>query len=1063
MTTPRDGESVPTAPKKPLIFISYAHADEPERPAEGEIKWLSFVTGYLRPAMKHGAVDIWLDRLMPGGANWEREMEPKLRACDIFILLVSRHSLSSDYVVDKEVALIRDRQTNGEDVHFYPLVLTPTPKIALDLVRDVNLRPRDGKPLSDYSINERYRQMSDAADEIVAIADEVGGSKKVRERSETRIATSTSVGTATAPAQNLRTGDRPAPASDKTISRLIKRISFREVDSHVGPIAPQNIVTVPELRMALAEAFGGETREAAIVTAVRAALRVLPLAAEHIVKEPRLAAAVPVDAITSALLRTVAISWVSATYPNNSDRLGGTAFAARTDLNLCRSRLPVGYDKRTVAINNAVGVALTASTAVERSTDAADVGVAAAFGSVNAASHVSLALSESVLNEVLFDISTITTRAAAEVVTMPLWSASPELGPWTAVKAALSTGGDWDVWIDWYDERLRGGSRGEDYELVFASVPDGEWAKGPAAANAWIKAHLPAEELQGINDALSLEDWLNTQSRETAIAIAVRAALRTAALVVRATRGRALARREQREIANFAGAVFRAVACASASAKYASPAYDSTDLARAVDSANAAMRSALPSKNFPEAVALAISAAATSAATAAAAPSARAKAAAASAGSFVNAFASADASVSKFDATRIAWEHVAADVESAKQIGSHALLDSPIWLRDEPRWARPAFESLAAALPDGEDWDVWLGWYQERLRGGSRGEGYELPFASVPQEEWDKGPTAANIWIREHLPLSVQGQIRVQDSLDAQVIRADDLKELERRTTPSELPPPLPDVDSPFTYGWNPKLRVEVIAGAQNLPFYRFFRSEEEHRKTLESCRIGADRLLKSLRDRNYGNSVPRAYAERLAYYVEDLPRAAGVGNILLANDQGRILHDMFLADADMLPADFASALKAVIANQFALNDFYDLVRRHNEAVNSGNWRQPFPFEAAQSFFGAVEDNTPDLFEREVGEGLRQVEQAVSPASRAPELTSGVAAAVGPPPLPPGTPNAEHSRQRQIATAANALWAVFLKGKDLPVALEGWTQAAHRLGENIGPILDFLRRLGAPS
>ena len=83
--------SVPTEPKKPLIFISYAHADEPERPAEGEIKWLSFVTGYLRPAMKHGAVDLWLDRLMPGGAKWEREIELKLRVCDIFILLVSRH------------------------------------------------------------------------------------------------------------------------------------------------------------------------------------------------------------------------------------------------------------------------------------------------------------------------------------------------------------------------------------------------------------------------------------------------------------------------------------------------------------------------------------------------------------------------------------------------------------------------------------------------------------------------------------------------------------------------------------------------------------------------------------------------------------------------------------------------------------------------------------------------------------------------------------------------------------------------------------------------------------
>ena len=101
---------------KPIIFISYAHADEPEHPAEGEVKWLSFVTGYLRPAIKHGAVDLWLDRLMSGGTEWEPEIEQKLHACDIFILLVSRHSLSSDYVVDKEIAIIRERQAKGEDL-----------------------------------------------------------------------------------------------------------------------------------------------------------------------------------------------------------------------------------------------------------------------------------------------------------------------------------------------------------------------------------------------------------------------------------------------------------------------------------------------------------------------------------------------------------------------------------------------------------------------------------------------------------------------------------------------------------------------------------------------------------------------------------------------------------------------------------------------------------------------------------------------------------------------------------------------------------------------------------
>jgi hypothetical protein len=163
-----------------------------------------------------------------------------------------------------------------------------------------------------------------------------------------------------------------------------------------------------------------------------------------------------------------------------------------------------------------------------------------------------------------------------------------------------------------------------------------------------------------------------------------------------------------------------------------------------------------------------------------------------------------------------------------------------------------------------------------------------------------------------------------------------------------------------------------------------------------------------------------------------------------------------------VLPVGFASRLKSVIANQYALNPFYDLVRRHEEAVNAGNWTQPFPIDAAKRFFGVVEESTPQLFEPEVSKGLRQVERAAPPAVPAPAAPTSPSTVL-PPPLPLGTPNAEHSRQRQIAAAANALWSAFLKGKDLPVAIEGWTHAAHKLGENIGPILDFLRGLGAPS
>jgi hypothetical protein len=158
---------------KPVIFISYAHLDEPEKPADGEIKWLSFVTGFLRPAETQGAFEVWTDRLMPGGAEWNSEIERKLQGCDVFVLLVSRHSKASYYIIDQEIAAIQRREATCEDVHFYPLLLTPTPGIALNIVRHKNLRPGDAKPFSGYSPDDRLQHMADAADEILKIAREM--------------------------------------------------------------------------------------------------------------------------------------------------------------------------------------------------------------------------------------------------------------------------------------------------------------------------------------------------------------------------------------------------------------------------------------------------------------------------------------------------------------------------------------------------------------------------------------------------------------------------------------------------------------------------------------------------------------------------------------------------------------------------------------------------------------------------------------------------------------------------------------------------------------------------
>ena len=130
------------------------------------------------PAVTQGLAELWVDNLMRGGDDWDREIKQKLEACDVFILLVSRYSLASKYILQTEIATIRQRRQNKEDVRGYPLLLTRTPNYALDPVRDWNIRPPNLKPFGSYPPVEREEQMAKAADEIIGIAAEIASRKQ---------------------------------------------------------------------------------------------------------------------------------------------------------------------------------------------------------------------------------------------------------------------------------------------------------------------------------------------------------------------------------------------------------------------------------------------------------------------------------------------------------------------------------------------------------------------------------------------------------------------------------------------------------------------------------------------------------------------------------------------------------------------------------------------------------------------------------------------------------------------------------------------------------------------
>ena len=163
---------------KPVIFVSYSHRDEPEKPGPEDMAWMTFVLSFLAPVVKAGVFELWTDQHLHGGEVLDPAIKEKLAACDIFILLASRHSLASTYVVETEIATMRQRQADGDDVHIVPIVLSPVPDAALKQLKDLVLKPKDAKPLSLMSKNDRELAMAGIADDIAAVAEQVGARKR---------------------------------------------------------------------------------------------------------------------------------------------------------------------------------------------------------------------------------------------------------------------------------------------------------------------------------------------------------------------------------------------------------------------------------------------------------------------------------------------------------------------------------------------------------------------------------------------------------------------------------------------------------------------------------------------------------------------------------------------------------------------------------------------------------------------------------------------------------------------------------------------------------------------
>src|SRR2546425_11549677 len=101
---------------KKEIFFCYAHEDE---------QLLKILKMHLKPLQHEGLIDVWYDRDISAGEEWEQEISKQLSAAQIILLLVSPDFINSDYCYGIEMKRALERHNRGEAL-VIPAILPPT-------------------------------------------------------------------------------------------------------------------------------------------------------------------------------------------------------------------------------------------------------------------------------------------------------------------------------------------------------------------------------------------------------------------------------------------------------------------------------------------------------------------------------------------------------------------------------------------------------------------------------------------------------------------------------------------------------------------------------------------------------------------------------------------------------------------------------------------------------------------------------------------------------------------------------------------------------------------------
>ncbi len=144
---------------QPTVFISYSHQDEQEK---------QVLLSHLGVLQHAGLIDLWSDDRIKAGADWEQEISQAIAQAKVAILLISANFLTSDFILKNEVpTLLKRRQSEGLTV--FPVLAKACAWRTVTWLSQINVRPRNGRPVWDDGGSHVDADMAEIAEEVAAI------------------------------------------------------------------------------------------------------------------------------------------------------------------------------------------------------------------------------------------------------------------------------------------------------------------------------------------------------------------------------------------------------------------------------------------------------------------------------------------------------------------------------------------------------------------------------------------------------------------------------------------------------------------------------------------------------------------------------------------------------------------------------------------------------------------------------------------------------------------------------------------------------------------------------